>query len=277
MLLTPRYGNDPVIHLDGNPAAIAAPAIRQRERLLATVQGFTDDDWAQPTRCEGWTARDVILHLDSTNTFWNFAISAGLQGEPTTFLTTFDPVTSPPQHVSRVGDISSAEVLDRFRASTSALVELWRSLDDGAWTALAEAPPGHIAVNAVTHHALWDSWIHERDILLPRGVGSAEEDDEVTACLRYVAALGPAFALNRGIDRTGAMAITASSPDTTVLVEIGSRVDVSAGPATAADLHLRGDAVDLVESLSVRSPLRQPIPAEHAWILRGLTETFDVS
>src|SRR3954454_14509808 len=99
MLLRPRYGTDPVIVLDGDPAAIAEPAIRQRRRLSRLVAEFDDEQWAHPSRCAGWASRDVILHLDSTNNFWTFSIDQGRRGRPTSFLATFDPVASPVQLV----------------------------------------------------------------------------------------------------------------------------------------------------------------------------------
>ena len=44
----------------------------------------------------------------------------------------------------------------------------------------------------VLHHALWDAWIHERDVLLPLGVSPTEEPDEVAALLDWrVLALQP--------------------------------------------------------------------------------------
>jgi uncharacterized protein (TIGR03083 family) len=198
MRLTPRYGADPIITLDGSASEIRGPMVRQRRRLAAVLASFTDEQWAHPSRCEGWSNRDVVVHLDSTNRFWAYSIAAGRRGEPTRLLATFDPVVSPAQLVAASHDVPPGEVLDQFTASTESLVDLVASLDDHEWSVLAEAPPGHLSVSAVCHHALWDAWVHERDILLPLGVAPEEEADEITACLRYVAALAPAFAISRG-------------------------------------------------------------------------------
>ena len=233
MQLTPRYGAQPVITLDGPPAAIAGPLIRQRRRLATALASFTDEQWSHPSRCAGWSNRDVIVHLDSTNTFWSMSIAAGVHGEPTRFLATFDPVASPAQLVAGSGDVSTGEVLARFVASTDALVGLCSSLDHAGWSAAAEAPPGHVSVSAVAHHALWDSWVHERDVLVPLGLAPEPEADEVAACLRYVAALGPALALNRGAAGSGVLAIDATGPDVVVVVDIGEEVVVRAGAAGA--------------------------------------------
>ncbi|MBK9970190.1 MAG: maleylpyruvate isomerase family mycothiol-dependent enzyme [Acidimicrobiaceae bacterium] len=279
MQLTPRYGAQPVITLDGPPAAIAGPLIRQRRRLATALASFTDEQWSHPSRCAGWSNRDVIVHLDSTNTFWSMSIAAGVHGEPTRFLATFDPVASPAQLVAGSGYVSTGEVLARFVASTDALVGLCSSLDHAGWSAAAEAPPGHVSVSAVAHHALWDSWVHERDVLVPLGLAPEPEADEVAACLRYVAALGPALALNRGAAGSGVLAIDATGPDVVVVVDIGEQVVVRAGAAGAptVELRLAGDAVELLEALSVRRPLTQLIPADSVWMLRGLSDTFDVA
>ena len=189
MQLNPHYGADPVLVLEGDPTAILDPTVRQRRRLAATTGGLTDTEWAHPSRCEGWSARDVI-GIHGTNAFWTQSIAAGLRGEPTRFLATFDPVTSPARSVARSQQLSSAEVRDRFIESTDALCTLLESLGTDDWTLLAEAPPGHVTISAVAHHALWDAWVHERDILLPLDADVGAADDEVTACLRWVAASG---------------------------------------------------------------------------------------
>jgi uncharacterized protein (TIGR03083 family) len=272
--LNPHYGDDPVLVLEVDPTAILEPTIRQRRRLAATVGGFTDAEWAHPSRCEGWSSRDVIVHLDSTNFFWTQSIAAGLRGEPSRFLATFDPVTTPAVSVARSHEMSPTEVVDRFVASTSTLTELLESLQPDDWTRLAESPPGHVSVNAVAHHALWDSWVHERDILVPLALDPIVEVDEVTACLRYVAALGPILARSRGVDSRGRLAVHATEPDADVLVDIGDHVVVT-DEAGAADLTLEGPAADLVDALSIRRPLDQAVGDEVTWMIDGLATTFD--
>ncbi len=71
MQLTPRYGTTPIIALDGDPAAVAEPLIRQRRRFVAVIEGLAEEHWSNASRCEGWSARDVAVHLASTNVFWD--------------------------------------------------------------------------------------------------------------------------------------------------------------------------------------------------------------
>jgi hypothetical protein len=121
---------------------------------------------------------------------------------------------------------------------------------------------------------LWDAWVHERDILLPLGQPAVEEEDEIIACLAYVAAVGPTFALSRGRGQRGTLAVATTNPDVELRVEVDEAVVVRMGSGEA-DLCLTGRSVDLVEALSIRRPLDQSVPAEAAWLLTGLAEAFD--
>jgi len=274
MKISPRYGADPIITLDGDPSAIAGPSIRQRERLVHTLAKFDDEQWAHPSRCAGWTNRDVIVHLDSTNFFWSMSIDAGLNGAPTEFLATFDPVESPAELVAGSQHIEAAKVFDRFAASSEKLNNEIQSLSDSDWTTTAEAPPGHISMSAVMHHALWDSWVHERDVMLPLGMTPVVEPDEVGTTIRYAVALSPSFALMLDASRVGGFGLRATNPDLSLEIEIDGGVHVREGEADSGFV-LEGDAEDLLEALSFRTPLSQPIPADHEWIFEGLQRIFD--
>jgi hypothetical protein len=84
--------------------------------------------------------------------------------------------------------------------------------------------------------------------------------------------------VNSGIGRSGRLVVAATHPEAVVVVEVGDHVLVREGTdtdAAGADLVLRGPAVDLLEALSIRRPLDQPVPAEAEWFLRGLAEVFD--
>lgn len=276
MQLRPRYGTDPLVVLDRPPSAILEPNVRQRRRLLASLAEFGPDEWAHPSRCDGWSNRDVVVHLESAFGFWAISAAQGARGEPTRFLESFDPVASPAAMVDSAAGLSPAEALDRLAASSGALDKVLTSLDDAGWVALAESPLGHVSISAMAHHALWDSWVHERDILFPMAIDAVEEPDEVTACLEYAAALSPAFGVNSDASGRGTLVVDAVRPDVGFAVEIGASVRVRDNIAgDPADLVLRGDAVDLVEALSRRQPLHQDVPDDLRWMVDGLATVFD--
>src|SRR6476619_3051573 len=192
VILTPVYGQESVIRAEPLLADPATPLLRQRSRLADELAGLDDVQWAASSRCEGWTTQDVIAHLTTTNQFWAFSIAAGLAGSPTTFLSTFDPVASPAELVDAMRSATPSEALDQFVESNDALAGAIERVGD-RWSTLAEAPPGHLAIALVAQHALWDAWVHERDVVLPLGIAPVVEDDEVIACVTYAAALSPAF------------------------------------------------------------------------------------
>jgi uncharacterized protein (TIGR03083 family) len=275
MLLTPRYDEPSFLQLDLTLGDPAVPLLRQRRRLASLLGRLDGEQWAAASRCEGWSVQDVTAHLVSTNQFWAFSIGAALAGTPTRFLATFDAVTSPVELVESFRSQPPADVLDRFVETNEVIAEVIAELDDDGWSTLGEAPPGHVPLRAVALHALWDSWIHERDIVLPLGLTPVEEPDEIAGCLGYGAALSPALAVAAGATRRGAIAVEATDPDVRFVVEVGESVVVRAGDAPADALRLTGPAVELVEALSFRVPLPCPVADDHQWLLRGLAEVFD--
>ena len=275
MLLTPRYDDPAFLRFDlplGDPAV---PLLRQRRRLAGLLGELDDAQWAAATRCEGWSVQDVVAHLVTTNQFWAFSIASALGGEPTRFLATFDPVVSTVEMVAAVRSQRPADVLDRFVETNEAIAAAIADLDDDGWSTLAEAPPGHVPLRALALHALWDAWIHERDIVFPLGLTPVEEPDEIAGCLGYGAALSPAFGVAAGTTRQGAIAVEATDPDICFVVEVGESVVVRAGDAPPDALRLYGPAVELVEALCFRMPLPCPVPDDHQWLLSGLAEVFD--
>ena len=275
MQLAPRYDGVAIIQLDGPVDAVRTPLVRQRRRLAALLDGLDDAGWASPTRCADWDVRDVVSHLADTDGYWALSLQEGLAGRPTRMLDGFDPASTPAALVGATAGASPAEVAERSRASTAALLDALDALDAGGpggsggagWETVVEAPPGHVTAAAMVHHALWDGWVHERDIALPLGLTPAEEDDEVLACLRYAAALGPAFALQTSPDRRGALALAVTDPDATVVVEVDG--------AARVHLTLAGPAVPLLEALSVRVPLPGPVDERHAWLVSHLATVFE--
>jgi uncharacterized protein (TIGR03083 family) len=286
MQIAPRYDGQPVVTLTGHPD-VAEGFFRQRRRLLASLALLSDDDWREPSRCDGWSVQDVATHLTTVNGFWRWSITAGLAGSPTRLLAGFDPKATPAALVDAAGSTPPSAALAALVESDEALCEVVGSLDDQGWSALAEAPPGHLPIDLVVHHALWDCWVHERDIALPLGLAVAEEPDEVMACLRYVAALGPAFALTSGATLAsgepvaGVLVLETTEPDGCVVVEVSDHVavhdrPVAAAPAaTEAPVVLRDKAVNLVEALSARAPLAHPVRPADRWLVDSLGQVFE--
>ena len=276
MLLTPRYDEPGFFRLEWPATDPAGPLVGQRTRLASLLATLDDDSWAAATRCEGWSVKDVVAHLVTTNQFWAFSIGSARAGEPTRVLTTFDPVSSPASLVASVRSQSPAETLDQFVETNRGVADAVDGLDETGWSIIGEAPPGHVPLSAIAWHALWDSWVHERDIVLPLGLTPVEDPDEIVGCLGYGAALSPAFAVARGETRSGAIAVDATDPDTRFVVSVeDSAVRVHDGEPPPDALRLTGSAVALLEALSFREPLPCAVPGNRQWLLDGLATVFD--
>jgi ribosomal protein L34 len=132
-----------------------------------------------------------------------------------------------------------------------------------------------VPIRLLAHHALWDAWIHERDIAFPLGETPPEEADEIRACLRYAAALAPALALGHETAPVGAYAVASEDPGEQFLVEV-RRVGLRARRRVAEGRTLlAGRRGRLVEALSIRAPLPADAPDEWYRVLNGLATVFD--
>ncbi len=273
--LSPQYNHQVIVSNAGSPADQCAPLTRQRRRLENELRALGARDWDAPSRCGSWTVRDVVAHLAGVNVFWHASLMAGLADAPTRLLGGFDPAVTPSQMVDSLGAIAAADVLEMFVSSNDSLLGAVGDLDDRQWMALAESPAGHVSIRLVAQHALWDAWVHERDILLPLGITPPIEVDEIRSCLHYAAALSPALALGLGQSARGQFVVQATDPDVSFVLEVADSVLVRDGAADGDAPCLRGDAVQLVEALSIRAPLPDAAPSEWRRLLGGLAAAFD--
>lgn len=219
--------------------------------------------------------QDVVAHLVVVDQFWNMSIASGLGGAPTRVLDGFDPKNTPAAMVAAGRGAAPADTLAAFVDASNAFCASVEALDDDGWSTVAESPAGHVTISALAYHALWDAWVHERDVMLPLGMTPEEEPDEIVASLRYAAALSPGFALQADPARTGALAIVTTDPKARIAVVVDGDVRVSDGDAPAGAFVIEGDAVELLEALSVRAPLTVDVPPEHAWLLTELSAVFE--
>jgi uncharacterized protein (TIGR03083 family) len=272
-MVLPRYDGPPIISIEQAGPAGIPPVARQRRRLESMLAGLDNEEWGSVSRCQGWTVKDVVAHLVGVNTFWQASVLAGRSGTPTRMLVHFDPVTTPALMVSQMRELDASDVLTQFVTSNDGFLDVLDALDDDGWDQLAETPPGHLPIRLLAHHALWDAWIHERDIALPLGLLPPTEADEVLSSLRYVAALTAAMAME-GDDARGVFAIEATDPESRLVVDVAESVVVRDDVAPLGTPCLCGKGVALVEAVSVRTPIPTPVPVEWQHLLGGLARAF---
>lgn len=218
--IAPAYDGSTRLVMDVGVAGVGAALTRQRRRFDAMVRGLDAAQWSHPSRCAEWTVRDVVAHLVGVNRFWAISVRSGVAGAPTRFLEHFDPAAVPRQMVAAMRDLGIDDLLAQHAAANAELLDAIAQLGPDDWEALAESPAGHVPVWSVAHHALWDCWVHERDIALPLGLAVPGEPDELAACLRYCAGIGAVLTLGSRAESAAVYGIVATEPDLALRIDV---------------------------------------------------------
>ena len=133
----------------------------------------------------------MVSHLVTVDAFWMSSLRAAhTRATPTTFIRGFDPSTGTDVFVDPMLELPTDVILQQLVDGTEAFVTTVESLDADDWDAPGEAPFGHLPARCLLAHAFWDSWLHERDILLPLGWRRQIEPDEVLAATWYTLVVG---------------------------------------------------------------------------------------
>ena len=182
----------------------------ERRALAADLQSLTDDRWATPSLCTGWTVREVLGHMTATAAMTPPAFVAGLLGSGFRFN------AMAAKAIARECKGTPADTLRRFGDQVDA----------------SSHPPGPV-----------DTWlgetiVHSEDIRRPLGIA---HDYPVDAVTRVVDSYRKSNLLIGGKKRVAGLTLRATDADWTA----GTGPEVS-GPARAILLAVagRGVAVD---------------------------------
>ncbi len=189
-ILRQFYGSTGVpLHVEADPHDVVTAWHSQRARLHGWLAELPDDDWDGPTRCEGWDVALLVRHLSSATQFLGYTLAAASDGTATTLLQGMDTRTTVASAAELLGDRPPTEAR-AFLAETDGQVDAALDrLGDGGLQATAEAPPGHMAAHLVLSHFLFDSWVHEYDLLVPRGEQPPVDPLEARVVVGYLIGL----------------------------------------------------------------------------------------
>jgi uncharacterized protein (TIGR03083 family) len=154
----------------------------QRRRFVAVLRGFGPDDWAAPTRCPDWSAHDVVRHLCDSNAI---ATGAGPDDRRLDLTAGFDPRITPRGWLTASAGESPGATLSRFVASTEEVLALLRARLAQGRRFDVGLPYGPMDWTVFVLHSFWDSWLHERDVLLARGTEHPTSDDATGYAVAY--------------------------------------------------------------------------------------------
>jgi uncharacterized protein (TIGR03083 family) len=167
---------------DFDPEHLLDVFSQQRQRFIAVLQGFGPGEWGSPTRCTEWSAHEVVRHLCDTNMN---AIASESADRALDTSSGFDPRITPRQWLSASEGETPADTLSRFVKTTEGRFARDRArLADGR-SFDVHLPYGQADWTVRMLHGFWDSWLHERDVLLAKGREHPTDGDATVYATAY--------------------------------------------------------------------------------------------
>jgi uncharacterized protein (TIGR03084 family) len=186
----------------------------QQTELTGILDGLDDDAWRRPSRCDGWTVADVVLHLAQTN---EMAI-ASVDGRFAEYLADVGRQLGDAPRTN-VDDGAALMVAKERSRPLADLKARWRStvneflgrLDHTDFRRRVTWVAGELSVRTLVTTRLAETWIHSGDVA--DGLGIQLQPDER---LKHVARLAwrtLPYAFERGgREISGPVAFALSGP-----------------------------------------------------------------
>jgi uncharacterized protein (TIGR03084 family) len=157
--------------------AILGSLADQHAELDAFLLALDEHGWSSPTRCEGWTVADVVLHLAQTD---QLAL-ASAQGRFA------DALAGLGRGLERTGNVDdgAAAMVERERGLPNAeLYERWRAGAAALRDTLAASDPhervdwvaGQLSIHTLVATRIAECWIHAGDVAEAVGLAQVPTD-----------------------------------------------------------------------------------------------------
>ena len=237
--------------VEGDPADAVVAWRSQRSRLHDWLAALPDDDWRGPTRCAGWDTTQLVRHLASATQFLAYTLHEAAGGTATTLLEGMDTRTTVASASELLGELSPGGARSLLAEQDRAVDDALELLGAGGLVATAESPPGHVTAHMAVRHFLFDSWVHEYDLMVPRGGRPVLDPLEVQVVVGYL--IGLAEICTSTADAPVALDLHITDPAMRIGVHVSDGVVVVApGPSPEGTAALGGRATDVVDRLTGR-------------------------
>lgn len=238
--------------MDKVEAALAA----QHQDLSGIVSSLDEVGWQTPSRCDGWTVADVVLHLAQTDEMAVASLEGRLAG-----LAALPEGAGP---AASVDEAAAVMVAHERGQPGRAVGARWREGAERLRHELAAHQPGErvmwvageLSVRTLATTRLAEAWIHTGDVALPLGRELAA-DDRLWHIVRLAWRTLPYAFAQAGRELAGPVAFELAAPggDTWHFAADEPAVTTIAGPALdlctvagrradAAETGLRGEGPD---------------------------------
>lgn len=216
--------------------AIVAALAEQQAELSDLLSGLRDADWQRPSRCDGWTVADVVLHLAQTNDLAS-ASASGRMAEA------LGELAGAQRGTGSVDDGADALVSRERGQPGPVLRDRWVESADALCRRLEGADPhrrlewvaGQVSARTLASTRIAETWVHAGDVGSPFGWAPAPTDRLWHVGRLAWRTLPYAFA-SAGRDLTGPVAFELRAP---------SGEAWRFAPDSEALTIVRGDAVEL--------------------------------
>jgi uncharacterized protein (TIGR03083 family) len=257
---------------DFDPGHLLEVWAAQRQRFATVLDGFGPGDWAAPTRCAAWSAHDVVRHLCDGNGIARTWV-AGTDDGALDLTAGFDPRITPRRWRTASDAESPGATLGRFLATTEDLLACARARLAQRWQFDVRLPYGPMDWTVGALHGFWDSWLHERDVLLARGANHPTDGDATAYATAYGMFIAAAVAsmladpvqqtLTLGGDGGGIFEVDSRGPVTLTVTR-----QTTAGPPAAT----------VTDALAGRAPVTDvlgDLPASSRTALSRMADFFN--
>jgi len=187
--------NPPVLRAGRRPAGRGVRPRRRRPRLAQPAPPAarlarrpSRRAWDGPTRCEGWTSPTWCATSLGTQ-FLGYTLAEAADG-------TGDHAPAGHGHPDHggvggrtPGRPAPAEARVLLTGTDEQVDAALDRLGGPGLLATAESPPGHVPAHLALAHFLFDSWVHEYDLLLPRGEHRLVDPLEARVVVGYLTGL----------------------------------------------------------------------------------------
>jgi uncharacterized protein (TIGR03084 family) len=243
---------------------ILAALNEQQSELDSLINPVDDAAWDKPSRCDGWSVSDVMLHLAQTNELALGSLTGGFDG-------TLGDLTRNMRAGKDVDDAAglmvdaqrgaaAPDVYARWRDGVDQMMKEFRAIDPHArvpWVA------GTLSAHTLCTTRLAETWIHTNDVAFGLGIDLPSPDR-----LRHIARLAwrtlPYAFTRAGRELQGSVAFELTAPngtdtwtfadgdaDTVVRGAARDLCEVAGQRADAANTSLRAEGPDAVAVLEL--------------------------
>jgi uncharacterized protein (TIGR03083 family) len=147
--------------------------VRELGAMVGLAEGLATEDWERPTRCAGWTVRDVCAHA---------ALAAGQQAEA--FRRAAKGVLEPPDFPG-VPRLAPAEVVDLLHAGRQGLDEALGALPADVVEGMTPMPFGVVPTVIAIQIPVYEFAFHVDDARTALGQASALPADVAAAFVGF--------------------------------------------------------------------------------------------